>query len=193
MKITVLFIHSAGPQSQYEGSESLVAYLQRSLGEEYDVLYPRMPEPENPRYEQWKDQLQMEISGLKKHVILVGHSLGASVLIKYLSETVDKKPVAGLFLVAAPFWGGEDWEIDEFTLKNNFPSKIADIPAVFMYHSRDDHWVPFKHLLLYAEKFPDITIRMLEGEQHEFYDGLPELVADIKEISQKFNKHKLNP
>ena len=189
----VLFIHSAGLQSLSEGSGSLVAHLQRSLGEQYNVLHPKMPEPENPRYEQWRDQLEVELSSLENDAILVGHSLGASVLLKYLSETANRKSIAGLFLVAAPFWGDGDWEIDEFTLQNNFPSTLTDIPVVFMYHSRDDGWVPFKHLLLYAEKFPDATIRMLEGDQHEFFDGLPKLVADIKEVCQKFNKPKLNP
>nr|WP_235788441.1 alpha/beta hydrolase [Salipaludibacillus sp. CUR1] len=45
-----------------------------------------MPNPENPEYILWKKQLEKELDKLNGDVILVGHSLGGSVLLKYLSE-----------------------------------------------------------------------------------------------------------
>ncbi len=84
-------------------------------------------------------------------MILVGHSLGASILLKYLSEEKAEKPVAGVFLVAPPYWGAEDWEVSEYALQADFASKIPKELPMFFYHSRDDEWVPFAHLTLYAE------------------------------------------
>ena len=47
MKKQVLFIHSAGIQDFHKGSSNLLAYLKDALGDEYNLLYPKMPNPEN--------------------------------------------------------------------------------------------------------------------------------------------------
>ena len=192
MKITVLFVHSAGPQSLYEGSGGLVASLRKSLGEQYDVLCPAMPDPENPRYGQWRDQLKKEFALLKQETILIGHSLGASVLLKYLSEEKYNVSVTGLFLVAAPFWGNKEWAFDEFVLQRDFSSKLENIPFVFLYHSRHDEWVPFSHVTQYAERLPKATVSVLEGDEHEFLEGLPQLITDIKKVNKESNKLNLD-
>jgi predicted alpha/beta hydrolase family esterase len=65
-----------------------------------------MPDPQNPRYAGWKVALGQELSALEgRPSILVGHSLGGSVLLKYLSEEGCPQGTTGLFVAAAPFWG----------------------------------------------------------------------------------------
>ncbi len=113
-------------------------------------------------------------------VILVGHCLGASVLLKYLSDGKVEKLVAGVFLVAPPYWGVEDWEVDEYALQRDFASKLPEGLPIFFYHSRDDEWVPFAHLALYAEKLPRATIREFDGRGHQFGDDLSEVARDIE-------------
>jgi hypothetical protein len=49
-------------------------------------------------------------------------------------------------------------------------------------HSRHDEEVPFAHLGYYQEKLPQATARALDGHEHSFTDGLPELVDDIKHL-----------
>jgi uncharacterized protein len=120
MRKQVLFIHSGGAQGPHEGSNDLVHYLQSMLGPRYEVLYPQMPNPEAPEYVQWKVLLAKELDKLDDGVILVGHSLGGSVLLKYLSEEPCHKGIAGLFIVAAPYWGKEDWEVEEYILRKDF-------------------------------------------------------------------------
>jgi uncharacterized protein len=183
MKKEVLFIHSAGPQGFHEGSTDLVAYLHTALGAQYDLKCPAMPEPENPRYEAWKERLEKELGVPGGEVILIGHSLGGSVLLKYLSEESCKRPIAGLFLIAAPYWGKKGWQIEEYILQEDFLSKLPSIPKIFFYHSREDEWVPFGHLGHYAKKFPQAVIRGLKGNDHEFGYGLPEIVNDVKSLS----------
>lgn len=183
MKKQILFIHSARAQGPHEGSDDLVAHLQDALGAEYEVLYPKMPDLENPEYEPWKKQLEKELAALDDEVILVGHSLGSSVLLKYLSEKKYKKPIAGIFLIASPYWGGdEDWQVDEYTLREDFASKLPRIRRIFLYHSRDDEIVPFAHLALYAQALPQATVRELDGYGHVFNKKFPELVDDIKSL-----------
>lgn len=60
--------------------------LQEVLGDEYEVLAPRMPNKSNAKYVEWEIWFEKMFPFLNGEVILVGHSLGASFLAKYLSE-----------------------------------------------------------------------------------------------------------
>ena len=92
----VLFIHGGG-DGAYEEDRKLAASLQDALGAEYDVRCPKMPDEDRPEYEAWKEQIAKELAALDGEVILVGHSLGASILLKYLSEEKEERPVPGYF------------------------------------------------------------------------------------------------
>jgi predicted alpha/beta hydrolase family esterase len=138
-----------------------------------------MPDEDRPEYGAWRDQIARELSALDGEVVLVGHSLGASVLLKYLAEEKLQKPIAGLFLVAPPYWGAEDWEVGEYELQSDFASKLPEGLPVFLYHSRDDEWVPFSHLALYAGRLPQATIREFDGRGHQLDDDLSEVAWDI--------------
>src|ERR671910_2207232 len=178
MKKGVLFIHGGG-EGAYEEDRKMAASLQDALAAAYDVRCPQMPEEDRPEYAAWRDRISQEIAALNGEVILVGHSLGGSILLKYLSEEEAAKPVAGLFLVAAPFWGAEDWEVDEYAVREDFASKLPPELPVFLYHGRDDEVVPFAHLALYADKLPRAIVRKLEGRGHQFGEDLSEVARDI--------------
>jgi serine hydrolase len=174
----VLFIHGGG-DGAYEEDRKLAASLQDALGAAYDVRCPKMPDEDSPVYEAWKERIAKELDALKGEVILVGHSLGGSILLKYLSEEELERPVAGLFLVATPYWGVEDWEVSEYALREDFASKIPAEITVFLYHSRDDEVVPFEHAALYAEEFSRVSVREFDGRGHQFGDDLSEVAWDI--------------
>ena len=182
MKKLLLFIHSAGTQEPPEGSSGLVAHLRDALGPYYEVLNPMMPDPEEPQYARWKASLETELAALNGEVILAGHSLGGSVLLKYLSEETYEKPIAGLFVIASPYWRKAGWQVDQFVLRDDFASTLHAIPQIFLYHSHDDDEVPFAHLAHYAEKLPDAVVRELNGYGHLFSEGLPELADDIRSL-----------
>lgn len=183
MRKEIFFVHSAGPQGGQLGSAGLIRSLQESLGSNYMLHHPSMPEPENPRYMEWKMTLQSTFPVGGNKVVIVGHSLGGSVVVKYLTEGLCQVPVAGLFLVGAPYWGTKGWVMDEFVVDPEFPSKLPDIEHVFIYHSRNDRWVPFSHADIYARKLPGSVVRKLPGDDHEFSSGLPGLVKDIRDLS----------
>ncbi|WP_147803953.1 alpha/beta fold hydrolase [Alkalicoccus halolimnae] len=179
----VLFIHSAGNQGLHEGSTGLAAYLKDALGEEYHFLSPDMPEPEDPAYSRWKEKLEKDFSGLDSEVILIGHSLGGSVLLKYLSEKTVVPSITGLFIVSSPYWGKETgWVSEDFTLSGNFASKLPPINRIFLYYSRGDEIVPSSHLNLYKQKLPSAEPRLINSDEHLFLNGLPELVEEIKKL-----------
>jgi predicted alpha/beta hydrolase family esterase len=177
VKNHVLFIHGGG-DGAYEKDEKMATSLRNELGAGYDVRYPKMPNEDSAEYEAWKERIAKELDALESEVILVGHSLGGSILLKYLSEEEVEKLVAGLFLVATPYWGVEDWDVDEYALREDFASKIPKGTAVFLYHSREDEVVPFSHAALYAEKLRRATVREFDGRGHQF-DDVSEIARDI--------------
>lgn len=179
----ILFVHSAGPQGHHEGSDYLVSYLIPALGSRYNMRLPEMPDPENPHYAGWKSRLKKELASSGDDLILVGHSLGASVLLKYLSEETIRQRIDGLFLIGAVYWGKEDWDVKEYVLKRNFASKLQQIENIFLYHSRDDEVVPITHLRYFAEQLTNATVREFDNRGHLFGRGLPELVEDIKGLN----------
>jgi predicted alpha/beta hydrolase family esterase len=183
MKKEIFFVHSAGPQNDQSGSNNFVAHLSRSLGDDYVMHYPMMPEPENPRYVAWKMELQSVLPVGGNKAVLIGHSLGGSVIVKYLSEGLCQMPLAGLFLVGTPYWGTRGWAMEEFMFQRDFQAKLPAIDKIFIYHSRNDNWVPYSHAQFYSKALPGSVLRTLDGDQHEFDKGLPVLVEDIKHLS----------
>lgn len=179
----MLFIHSAGTQDAHQGSSNLFAYLKDSLGDEYNLLYPKMPHPENPEYKLWETQLEKEFAALDDEVFLIGHSLGDSVLLKYLSEKTINHIISGLFMIAAPYWGkDDDWQENAYILPKNFATKLPVISHIFLYHSRHDEVVPSKHLEYYKQKLPKAHTHIFDDDEHYFNNGLPKLIDDIKAL-----------
>ena len=60
---------------------------------------------------------------------------------------------------------------------------MSDIPT-FLYHSRDDPEIPLSHLRRYEEHLPNATSRVIQGSQHSFTEGLPELVTDVRAVAE---------
>jgi predicted alpha/beta hydrolase family esterase len=177
----VLFIQGAGGMHQPEGSGRLAAYLARELGSGYRVIAPEMPDADNPHYEPWRDQIEQELKAVDEAVILVGHSFGGSVLLKYLTEGSYRQPVRGLFLVSVPNWGPDGWAYEDFAVPHDVGSRLP-ASKIFLYHSRDDPEVPFAHLGYYQERLPTARARPIDGSEHSFLQGLPTLVDDIKNL-----------
>jgi len=187
MKQQILFIQGGG-EGAYQEDEKLVASLRNALGDAYKVRYPQMPNESDPDYEAWKVQIIKELTALEGEVMLIGHSLGASFLLKYLAEEKLEKHIAGIFLMATPYWGGDGWQYEGYervTLPEGFASKLPRGGPIFLYHSRDDEIVPFTHLALYGEKLPQATIRTLDGGGHQFNNELSEVAGDIKGLSAR--------
>jgi len=181
MNKEVLFIQGGGGNKDYEADAKLVASLREELGKGYTVHYPRLPNESSPDFGRSK-QIAKEISLIKGGIIFVGHSLGASMLLKYFSENEVKKKIAGIFLISTPFWSGdEDWK-QGLKLNEDFPDTLPENVPIFLYHSRDDEEVPFEHLSLYAQKLPQATVREIASGGHQLNNSLSLVAKDIKSL-----------
>lgn len=181
----ILFAHSAGAQyGKGKGSYDLVHYLKSKLSTEFTVLYPIIPKPNFPTYEKYKEMFDEAFAKITGPLILIGHSLGGSVLLKYLSEDHPHISITALFLISVPHWKSN---MKEFELKKNFQKAIQNIPEIFLYHSKNDPVVPFDHLSFYKNAFGSATVRELPGREHVFSKGLPALVEDLRQLGKAFN------
>jgi serine hydrolase len=141
-----------------------------------------MPKPAHPQYRAWARRID-ELIGSTRRPMLVGHSLGASVLLKYLSETVRRPRPRGLFLVATPFW---ESDVPEFALPPDFGGRLREVRPLYLYHSRDDPEIPLEHLERYGRALPHAIVRILDGRGHEFNQPqFPELAADIRRLVRR--------
>jgi uncharacterized protein len=178
----ILFIQGAGDVG-YEGDLKLVASLRKALGTAYKVHYPEMLTDEVPFFGAgWPKQIGEEISSVKDAVILAGHSLGASMLLKYLSEKKTTKNITGIFLIAPPFWSGnQDW-VQPLKLQEDFSDKLPkDIPT-FFYQCKDDDVVPFNHFMLYKKNIPWAIFREMTLGGHQLNNDLTQVANDIKSL-----------
>lgn len=182
MKKEILFIQGAG-EGAYEEDKKLVTSLQDTLGADYEVRDPKMPNEDSPAYKAWKSQIAKELAALNDEMIGVGHSFGASILLKYLSEEDVQQRISGIFLIATPYWGAEDWQVDEYALREGFAARLPEAP-IFLYQSRDDEIVPFAHLARYVERLPQATVREFDGRGHQFNNDLSEVARDIARLQE---------
>jgi len=181
MKKSVVFIQGGG-NGGYEADAKLVASLQEALGTAYEIHYPKILSDEAAPDFGWLKQIGKEISSIKGEVILAAHSLGASMLLKYLSENKIKKHITGIFLISTPFWDGdEDW-VQGLKLKGDFADKLPKDVPMYFYHCRDDEEVPFTHFSLYKKKLQRTTFREIASGGHQLNNNLSIVAKDIKSL-----------
>ena len=179
----IFFAHSGGSQgSPGKGSFDLVSKLETELSNEFEIRNPVIDNPETPTYMMWKKLFHKEFENRAEPIALVGHSLGGSMLLKYLSEEEPNISISGLFLISIPFWGKDGWDVEDFVLPEKCEAKLRQISDVFLYHSKYDEIVPFEHLSFYKKVFSGATVREVEGKEHAFTRGLPDLILDLKNI-----------
>jgi predicted alpha/beta hydrolase family esterase len=177
----IIFFHGGAGEEDYEADEKLVASLQSVLGATYSVRYPFLRNEETPDYGRRK-QIGHEISASPEDVILVGHSLGASMLLVYLSENAIAKKIAGIFLIATPFWNGEEDWVKPLKLQSDYAEKLDKKIPLFFYHCLDDEEVPFAHFTIYRQQLPWASFREIPAGGHQLNNDLTLVAKDIKSI-----------
>jgi predicted alpha/beta hydrolase family esterase len=126
MTTQVLFIQGAGEGVHDRWDNKMVESLERELGSDYTVRYPRMPHETDPTYTNWKAALKREFARLDDGAILVGHSIGATILIRTLADELPKLTIGGIFLVAAPFVGDGGWQSDDIEPLADLGAKLPE-------------------------------------------------------------------
>ncbi len=177
----IIFI-AGGGDGGYEADKALVSSLQENLGETYNIDYPKLQSDESAPDFGWTQQIAQNILRTEKDAIIVAHSLGASMLLKYLSENSVAKKIKGIFLISTPFWSGnEDWKTG-LKLQEDFADKLPNEVPLFFYHCKDDEEAPFSHLDHYKQKVTQATFREIKSGGHQLNNDLSIVEQDIKSL-----------
>lgn len=175
----VLFVHGGGEGAFVESAKA-VESLRAALGEGYAVRCPRMPNEAEPDFETWKNVITGELDDIGDGAILVGHSIGGSVVIRAVVGGSVGRSLACVFVLSAPFWHDDDfWNWKEAQLPADAAERIPDDLPVFLFHGREDEVVPVSHVEMYARALPRATVRRLDGRNHMLNDDLRDVAQEI--------------
>ncbi|MBB3590864.1 hypothetical protein FHX08_001208 [Rhizobium sp. BK529] len=179
----ILFIQGAGETAHDAWDNKLVDSLARELGEDYAIRYPRMPNEADPHYQAWKAALLKEFETLEDGAILIGHSLGGTILLHTLAEEWPAFEPGAVILIAPPYIGEGGWESDEITAADDFSESLPEGLPVLIYHGSDDDTVPFAHIELYAMAIPEAVVCALPGRDHQLDNDLADIAKDIRSLA----------
>ncbi len=177
----ILFIQGGGGQAVHdEWDDKLVESLRRALGDRYEVRYPRMSDEDDPSYAKWAPAIRRELGGLADGGVIVGHSIGGTVLIQALAEQPPKVKLGAIVLVAAPFVGQGGWPSDDVAPKPDLGKRLPRDVPVHIFHGSEDDTAPPSHADLYARAIPQAKVHRLPGRDHQLNNDLREVAAVIR-------------
>ena len=180
MKRQLLFVQGGGAGTHDEWDNKLVESLRRELGPTFEIRYPRMPDEGDPEYLAWKEALEQELATLDDGAILIGHSIGGTILIGALSARPPVRRVGAIVLIAAPFVGEGGWPSEDMQLPRDLGARLPDGVPVHVYHGLDDDTAPASHAALYARAMPQARVHRLPDRDHQLNNDLKEVAATIR-------------
>jgi len=156
--------------------------LQENLGDSYQVLLPSMPNKTNARYSEWKLWFQHISSIFSDDCILVGHSLGAIFLVKYLSEETLPVTVKATILVAAPYDDEDTEDLTDFKLTGISENLTKTAGRLVFFNGHNDPVISQDDLKKYQLQLPSAEFNVLNAPDHFVREDFPELVRLIRAI-----------
>ncbi len=182
VKRQVVFVQGGGKGVHDEWDNKLVASLRRELGQACEIHYPRMPNEDEPSYAAWAPVLEGMLETLRDGAILVGHSVGGTILIKVLTERASTRKLGAIFLVATPFVGKGGWSADDLQFPPDLGARLPQGVPIELYHGLDDQIAPASHVDLYARAIPQARVHHLPGRDHQLSNDLSEVAAAIRQL-----------
>lgn len=176
MKIVLIHGYKASSQSNF------FPWLKnelRKLG--HEVIAPDLPNPESPDPDEWIKTLVDAVGAVDDETIIVGHSLGAAIALRFLEAAEAYSTPKGCLLISAP------WMIRSEELRGFFVSEL-DFDVLMwkasqfvVIHSVEDTVIPFDHAKKYASV---LHAKLLETEGNGHFQGeeYPVILNAIKDI-----------
>lgn len=145
-----------------------------------DVLLPTFPNKQNAQFEEWSIYFEKLVPFFDQQTQIVGHSLGATFLAKYLQTNPLRQNVRRLILVAGVYDDDSQEELGSFTIESaDGLSKSAD--EIHLFHSKDDPVVPFTELAKFQADLPDAISHIFDDRLHFWQSEFQELLEVLKQ------------
>ncbi len=163
-------------------------YLKKELGNQFQIIQPRMPLKDYAQYEEWKIHFERHFPYLKDNIILIGGSLGGIFLAKYLSENKFPKKILSVYLICPPFDNtlSEETLAGGFKLSSDLSLLEKQTKNLYLMFSKDDDVVPISHAEKYRKKLKKAKIIIYESKNGHFeIPEFPEIITMIKKDIKK--------
>jgi hypothetical protein len=199
MKPQIIFIHGGDsfttPEDFYESLRAMEFSfnapprirwrdtLALKLASSHVYHFIQMPNAMNADYAAWSIWFDKVVPLLRDGAVLIGHSLGGSFLLRYLTVTDIGVTVSQLHLVApvvdeldCPGMGNFSTDIE------TWPGFMSAVSDVHLWHSSDDDVVPIHHSERLAAKIPTATLHIFTDRGHFLQNEFPELEESITSV-----------
>jgi predicted alpha/beta hydrolase family esterase len=154
--------------------------VKSQLPSNYQMIIPQMPNGRMAYYKARKIWFEKIFPYLNdEEPILIGHSLGGMFLMKYLTENMFPKNIKQLHLVAAVLDDEKEY-VGDFSIDiSKIPLLQNKVNDIYIYHSTDDHLVPYSQGQRISALLPNAKFLTFEDRQHFNQPDFPELLANI--------------
>lgn len=139
-----------------------------------------MPNEDELKFATWGDALEKEIGALRSGAIVIGQSIGATMLTNTSAEHASAIELGAIVLIAAPFIGDGGWDSDEIEPRADLGARLPKGVPVLRYHGEKDDTAPIAHVELYAATIPQARVRKLANRDHRLDNDLSEVASDIR-------------
>lgn len=145
----------------------------------HDVLTPTFPNGSNAQYDEWVIYFEKIVPFLKDEFYLIGHSLGAMFLAKYLHTNVLPVKARQIILIA-PRYGESPDESSGSFLVESAEGFDRSAHEVHLFHSKDDAVVDYESMSLFAADIPTAIVHSFDGRGHFNGPTFPEILELVK-------------
>ncbi len=142
---------------------------------DHEVVYASMPNSTNAVFDEWKIYFEKLIPFFGDDVQIIGHSLGAMFLAKYLHENPLQHPVRRLLLVSGGYSDETNEDLGSFRVNSAIGLEKSAL-EVHLFHSTDDPVVPFTELAKFQADLPDALTHTFDNRGHFIDETFPEIL-----------------
>lgn len=165
--------------------EGVFPWLKKELQKRgFEVFNPAMPNPLEPRIDEWVPFLAKQVDGPDEDTYLVGHSIGVQAILRYVASLPEESSIGGTVFLAgwlnltdAAYEDDEDREIGRPWRETpidwaNAKKHVGKVVAIF---SDNDPAVPLSDKDIFREKLSAEIIVEHDKEHFSGSTGIKEL------------------
>lgn len=144
------------------------------------MLLPTFPNSFNAAYDEWVVYFEKLFPYFGNDVRLVGHSLGAMFLAKYLHTHVLPQKIRQIVLVAGQYGTRENDDLGSFVVDNaGGLERSAD--EIHLFYSTDDPVIDFASVHEFKKDIPTAISHEFTDRGHFLAPEFPELLEILKQ------------
>jgi pimeloyl-ACP methyl ester carboxylesterase len=137
-----------------------------------------------PPYAGWKAAIGRALAKLDDGAILIGHSIGGTILIHALAEAPPGCAPAPSCSLPPRSSAKAAWPSDDIAPKRDRRRKARPGLPVHLFNGSADETAPPPHADLYGQAIPQARIHRLPGRDHQLNNDLSEVARVVRQLDR---------